>query len=358
MRFILIFIVFALAACTSNTTTTQTSKEQKKIKKREKIEVQVTCINGNVANIGNKLAFQYKIKKYSAPDSIKLLIDSKINKTFTPDEEITISTEKENTGNRNFAFHFYWGDSLSTSSVVKVQLLSDIEPTRYTYKVLNKWPHNYRSYTQGLEFTDGYLYEGTGQYNESMLYKMDLDKNEVLQSVNLPNDVFGEGITILNDKLYQITWRSNKGYVYDKSSLTKLYDFTYPTEGWGLTNDGKELIMSDGSENIYYLDTEFLQETKKLQVYDNKGPVKSLNELENINGLIYANVYGTDEIVAFDAHTGKVLKRIDLTGILNKSKLTTPVDVLNGIAWDNSKERLIVTGKWWPYLFEIELIAR
>jgi glutamine cyclotransferase len=195
-------------------------------------------------------------------------------------------------------------------------------------------------------------------YGESTLNKIDLDKSEIIQSINLPKEVFGEGITIINDKIYQITWRTNVGFVYDKTNLKQLFEFTYPTEGWGLTNDGKELIMSDGSQNIYFLDTEFIQETRKIQVYDNIGTVTNLNELEYIDGLIYANIYGSDEIIVFEPETGKVTKRIDLTGILDKKNIKTRIDVLNGIAWDKENQRLIVTGKWWPYFFEIELIEK
>ena len=154
-----------------------------------------------------------------------------------------------------------------------------------------------------------------------------------------------------------LTWRSNIGYVYDKHSLTKLYDFNYPTEGWGLANNGTELIMSDGSENIYFLDTEFLQETRKIQVFDNKKPIKNLNELEYIDGLIYANIYGSNNIVAFEPATGKVVKHINLKGLLNKKDIKKHIDVLNGIAWDKKNNRLIVTGKWWPYFYEIELVS-
>ncbi len=352
------FVITVLIGCNSNTTTTHAVKNKPKNKKKHIVDIKLTSDKDKTITIGDEMVFTYVIKKMPSPDSIKLSVDFVHYKMFVADEKINWKTKKYSTGNKQLLFTFYWGDTLSVSRGKYFELLSDIEPDFYTFKIINKWKHNNKSYTQGLEFFDGFLYEGTGNYGESMLYKIDIDKNEIVQSLNLPKEVFGEGITIINGKIYQLTWRSNTGYAYDKNTLNKLYEFNYPTEGWGLTNNGKELIMSDGSENIYFLDTEFIQETHKLQVYDNNGPKKNLNELEYIDGLIYANVYGTEEIVVFESETGKVVKRIDLTGILNKNDIKAPIDVLNGIAWDSIKKRLIVTGKWWPYFYEIELVKK
>lgn len=356
MKNLILIIIIALTSC-SPTTTNSPSKKKTINKKRDKIEIQITHNKNNYITIGEKVSFEYSIKNHTTPDSIKVLSDFKLYNIFHGKDSIIWNSINENTGKKQLKFTFYWGDTVSTSKTINFELLSNIKPKHYKFKTINRWPHSNGAYTQGLEFSDGYLYEGTGNYGKSMLYKIDLNKNEILQSVNLHKEVFGEGITILNDKLYQLTWRSNIGYVYDKNSLNKLYDFNYPTEGWGLTNNGTELIMSDGSENIYFLDTEFIQETRRIQVYDNKIPIKNLNELEYIDGLIYANIYGTNNIVAFESKTGKVIKHINLTGILNKKDIKSPIDVLNGIAWDNNHNRLIVTGKWWPYFYEIELVG-
>lgn len=357
MKNILFTIIITIAGCNAQPKQNKTNTNSPKPKQKTKVEVQLKANKKGVLTIGDIVEVEYKVKKIDNPDSVRLSIGSELYKTFTGNEPIVWDTKNTKTGNQQIFFYFYWGDTLSTSNYLQYQLISDITPQTYTYKVINKWDHSIKAYTQGLEFSDGYLYEGTGNYGKSMLYKLNLDNNEIVQSINLSDDLFGEGITIMGDKIYQLTWRSNVGYVYNKENLTKLYDFNYPTEGWGLANNGKELIMSDGSENIYFLDTEFLQETKRLQVYNNKGPVKHLNELEYIDGIVYANIYGSEEIVAFDAETGKVLKSISLKGILDKSKVKTPIDVLNGIAWDKANNRMIVTGKWWPYFFEIELVA-
>ncbi len=360
------FIVLFAVLLGCNSTTKQTHKQDKPVKSKketlsERYNQKKITINSSpksTSTIDDPVNFIVDFGKIPLPDSILLSVDFKHEGTYTSTNNISWLTKNEIPGQKKIQLIFYWGDTISTSRVLDYTLLSDIVPKIYTYKVKKTWPHNPKSYTQGLEFCDGFLYEGTGQYGESMLSKLNLDKNEVLQSVNLPDDVFGEGITILKDKVYELTWRSNIGYVYEKSDLKELYEFNYPTEGWGLTNNGTDLIMSDGSENIYFLDTEMIQEKNKIQIYDNKGPIKNLNELEYIDGIIYANVYQTDLIVAFDAKSGKVLKRIDLTGLLNKDAIKTPVDVLNGIAWDKNNKRFIVTGKWWPTFFQIELIEK
>lgn len=356
MKKLILIILVAITSCNPGTTTNITTKKKATSKKKTKIEIQITHDKSSAITIGDEITFSYKVKKHSRPDSLKVSVNFKFYNTFSSNETVVWNSIDESPGKRQVQFTFYWGDTLSTSKTLNFELLSNIKPKHYTFKTINKWSHSSNAYTQGLEFSDGYLYEGTGNYGKSMLYKIDLDKNEIVQSTNLHDEVFGEGITILNDKIYQLTWRSNIGYVYDKNSLNKLYDFSYPTEGWGLTNNGSELIMSDGSENIYFLDTEFIQETRRIQVYDDKIPIKNLNELEYINGIIYANVYGSNKLVAFESKTGKVIKHINLTGILNKKDVKKPIDVLNGIAWDKKHSRLIVTGKWWPYFYEIELI--
>jgi glutamine cyclotransferase len=350
-------IIISLLSC--NNTTTHSSKKLTNINKKKKsIGVDITYNKKNTITIGDIVTFKYSIKKNYIPDSIKLSVDFKKYKIFQSDSSIIWDSKQCMPGERDILLTFYFGDSISTSKNVVFTLLSDIVPEEYSFKVKNRWKHNINSYTQGLEFNDNYLYEGTGNYGKSMLYKFNFNDGTIIQSLNIDNNVFGEGITIINNKLYQLTWQSNTGYVYNKQNFTKLFEFNYPTEGWGLTNNGKELIMSDGSNNIYFLDTTFIQETHKIEVYNNIGAITRLNELELIDSLIYANVYGSNIIVAFDINTGKVVKQINLTGILNKQDIKNNIDVLNGIAWDKKNKRLIVTGKWWPFLYEIELVKR
>lgn len=227
---------------------------------------------------------------------------------------------------------------------------------RYSYEVVNTYPHDPDAFTQGLIFQDGIFYEGTGLRGQSSLRKVDPQTGQVLQMIRLADQYFGEGITIFGDKLYQLTWQSNIGFVYDKDSFERLAEFKYPTEGWGLTHDGSRLIMSDGTSNLYFLDPETLTEIGRVSVRDGNSPVSRLNELEYIEGEVWANVWQTDNIVRIDPDSGQVLAWVNLSNLLDRSQLTQRVDVLNGIAYDAAGDRLFVTGKWWPHLFEITLV--
>jgi glutaminyl-peptide cyclotransferase len=239
-----------------------------------------------------------------------------------------------------------------------VTLLSDIAPEIFSYRIRNIYNHDPKAFTQGLMYYNGYLYEGTGQKGESSIRKVDLESGEILKIRYIPSQYFGEGITIHNNKLYQLTWRSRKGFVYDLDTFEPIREFNYHTEGWGLTNMGDTLVMSDGSSTLYFLHAETLSEIGRINVYDQQGPVTELNELEYINGKIYANIYHTEEIAIIDPKTGKLTGAIDLSGLLDMNVQHREIDVLNGIAYDAENNRLFVTGKNWSHLFEIELIRR
>lgn len=228
----------------------------------------------------------------------------------------------------------------------------------YTFRIINSYPHDTDAFTEGLVFENGFLYESTGLYGNSSLRKVDLKTGNVSQVRLLPPDYFGEGITIFRDKVIQLTWQSKKGFVYDKNSFQMLRDFSYETEGWGITNDGKYLIMSDGTSTLYILDPETLKFIGNIQVSDKGRPVENLNELEYVKGRIYANVWQTDNIAIIDPRSGRVTGWLDLSGILPPQNDGKPVDVLNGIAHDVKSGRLFVTGKLWPKLFEIELVKK
>ena len=224
----------------------------------------------------------------------------------------------------------------------------------YTYSVVNVYPHDTSAFTEGLVFDGGFLYESTGLYGNSSLRRVDLETGGVLQLLSLQPQYFGEGIAVVGDKIVQLTWQSHVGFVYDKASFGLLQEFQYPTEGWGLTYDGKRLIMSDGSANLYFLDPVTFQRIGQIAVHDN-GPVTELNELEYINGSVYANVWMTEKIAVINPQSGQVAAWIDLTGIQDL-KNQDPNNVLNGIAYDANGNRLFVTGKRWPHVFEIRLI--
>jgi glutamine cyclotransferase len=228
----------------------------------------------------------------------------------------------------------------------------------YTYKIINAFAHDPSAFTQGLVFENGNLYEGTGLYGKSSLRKVNLETGKVLRIYELPAEYFGEGITVYGDNIVQLTWKSKLGFVYDKNSFEFLSEFSYLTEGWGITYDGERIIMSDGTSTIHFLDPETLNKIGDIEVSENDTPVSRLNELEYINGEIYANVWQTDKIAIIEPHNGQVIGWIDLSGLLQSQYYSAPADVLNGIAYDAENNRLFVTGKLWPWLFEIKLIDR
>jgi glutamine cyclotransferase len=226
----------------------------------------------------------------------------------------------------------------------------------YSYKIKNTWPHDKRAYTQGLIFHDGILWESTGQYGASSLRKVELKTGKVIKQITVPRNFFAEGMTVFHNKVFQLTWQEQKGFIYDPATFEKQGEFTYTGEGWGLTHDGQSLIMSDGTNQIRFLDPATLRTTRTISVADRGQPVDQLNELEYIDGEIYANVYMTDRIARIEPKTGKIIGWIDLSGLLAVKDRTGGEDVLNGIAYDEAGKRLFVTGKMWPKLFEIEIV--
>jgi glutaminyl-peptide cyclotransferase len=230
----------------------------------------------------------------------------------------------------------------------------ETKPTpQYPCRVVQSFPHDRQAFTQGLAYEDGFFYEGTGLQGQSTLRRVDPVTGFVLQEIKLSPSYFGEGITVWGDRIVQLTWKSKMGFVYDKSSFRLLTSFAYPGEGWGITQDGRRLIMSDGTSVLRFLDPKDFRETATLAVRDDKGPVTGLNELEWVQGAIYANVWPTDRIAVIHPRTGRVDAWLDLKGLLGGTE-AQGVDVLNGIAYDAKGGRLFVTGKLWPKVFEIQ----
>ena len=239
------------------------------------------------------------------------------------------------------------------------EVLSDVIPEKYGYEVVQTYPHNETSFTEGLEIHDGFIYESTGENGKSFLYKNNLKTGKTVKSVKLADKYFGEGITIFNNKIYQLTYKTKVGFIYNLENMALIDSFHFEsTEGWGMTHDEKYLIMDDGTNILTYLDPTTLKTVKKLQVYDDKDQVLYLNELEYYDGYIYANLWTTNLIVKIDSQTGKVLSKIDLDGILGMPNPDKQVDVLNGIAIDPVTKKMYVTGKLFPKLFEIKLVKK
>ena len=307
----------------------------------------------------------------SAPDSIQVdsvhvylggkLIQSHKDMPALPDQgnlEFKVDTRGESTGKSGLRVRLYLANGEHENHSQQLTFLSDVVPVEYGYQVVREYPHDVEAYTQGLQYVDGELYEGTGNYGTSSIRRVDLETGEVKQIRSLDQELFGEGITVLGERIYQLTYKSQVGFIYDRSTFQEIQKVYYQNrEGWGLTHNGEELIMSDGTNVIYFLDPEMFTINRQMEVYDNKGPANSLNELEYINGKIYANRYFTDEIVIIDPGSGKVEGRVNLKGILKPTHRKPTTDVLNGIAWDKYGERIFVTGKYWPLLFEIRLLG-
>jgi glutamine cyclotransferase len=224
------------------------------------------------------------------------------------------------------------------------------------FAIVNEYPHDARAYTQGFFFHDGVLYEGTGRYGESSLRRVGLENGEVQGRVDLPRNYFGEGIALLDGRIYQLTWRSRRGFVYRAADLAPEREFGYETEGWGLTTDGQHLIMSDGTASLYFLDPRSFEVVRTLSVHDDYGPVQMLNELEFVEGAVLANVWQREVILEISPETGAVTAEFDFSGLVAYEGAGGPDAVLNGIAYDPMTKRLFVTGKLWSRVYEVELL--
>lgn len=311
--------------------------------------------------LGQKAAIKFEQIKGDKIDSVHLFVNKKrVNKNET---SVTINTTDFGVGKHAVtALAFYPNKSKKINN--SIEILAKNTPAVYSYNIINTYPHDKDAYTQGLEYKDGFLYETTGRRGESSLRKVDLKTGEVLQKVALNKEYFGEGMTIFNNKVYWLTWQARKGFIYNLDTFKQIGEFNYnqSNQGWGLTHSGNELIKTDGTNKIWFLNTENQIEKRNIQVYTNKYAVDNLNEIELINGKIYANKWQQNSIVIINPETGVVEGVANLNGlrdiVAKDQKLDPSDDVLNGIAYDKENNRLFVTGKHWGKLFEIELIKK
>jgi len=294
-------------------------------------------------------------------DSVQFSLGNK--KLHSDSNSVTVKVTGYKLGKHNVTAIVFFENK--TKKVTKpIYIMADSQPAIYTYKIINSYPHDKDAYTQGLEFYKGFLYEGTGQKGKSSLRKVELETGKVLQKIDLDSTYFGEGITIFNNKIHQLTWRSGLGFVYDLETFEKEKEFKYTKsrEGWGLTNDGEKLIKSEGTERIWFLNPETLVEENYIEAYTQSQKIEDLNELEYINGKIYANRWQLNSIFIIDPVSGKVEGVADLNSLRDKMQEEQTLDnkdeVLNGIAYDKEKDRIFVTGKHWSKLFEIEFIKK
>ncbi|WP_339609811.1 glutaminyl-peptide cyclotransferase [uncultured Planktosalinus sp.] len=292
-------------------------------------------------------------------DSIIYFIDQQqMGKTST-NTPFNIPLENQKLGNRRLHAKIYFNSKTETPSK-DLYVLASEKPKLYTYQILNEYPHDVEAYTQGLEFHGDTLYESTGQYGKSSLRKTNYKTGEVLQNTPLDRNYFGEGITILDNKIYQLTWREKVGFIYNLKTFEKTGSFIYSKseEGWGLCNDGKTIYKSDGTEKIWTLNKENLTEESYIEIFTNTSRIKSVNELEYVEGKIYANIFQKNAIAIINPQNGAVEGVIDLKGLQARVTQHRFLDVLNGIAYKGEPNKLFVTGKNWDKLFEIEIIEK
>lgn len=271
----------------------------------------------------------------------------------------TISLKNQKMGIRNLIAKVYSG-SKEYETTLPITILAADKPKLYTYQIIESYPHDIKAYTQGLEFHEGILYESTGQYRQSSLRKTNYETGEVLEQVKLANHFFGEGLTIINNKIYQLTWRENTGFIYNLETLEQTGTFVYgkSKEGWGLCNDGKNIYKSDGTDKIWTLSANSLAEKDYIEIYTNTSKIASVNELEWVEGKIYANIYQQGAIAIINPESGAVEGVIDLTTLKDHVTQHPELDVLNGIAYKGEPNMLYITGKNWDKLFKIQVVEK
>lgn len=317
--------------------------------KKSDFSILTNASKGNISN-QKTLKLDLENKKDHPIDSVTYTLDGiSIPENF--------NLENQKLGKHTLEATVYFNDEKQTTTSV-LTILNHELPKVYTYKIINEYPHDITSYTQGLEFYNDTLYESTGQYEESKLRKVDYKTGEVIKNIALDAAYFGEGLTILNDKIYQLTWQKGTGFVYDVNTFEKLSTFKYGNskEGWGLCHVNQTIYKSDGTENIWILNPETLVEEDHIQVYTNKGKIIGINEMEWIEGNIYANRYQKDGVAVINPNNGAVIAVVDFTPLKNLVTQHEGLDVLNGIAYNPKTKTIFVTGKRWDKLFEIEIV--
>lgn len=311
-----------------------------------------TNTKNNIVRLGDSITLSIKNSKNIDITSVTYeLNEKKVANSFKLEQQLL--------GVQQIKATVVMGDT-SEEVTSKITILNNQSPKVYGYKIINEYPHDITSYTQGLEFYKGELYESTGQYGESKLRKVDYKTGSVLQNKAIGNQYFGEGLTIMNDNIYQLTWQENIGFVYDVNTFEKKSSFTYgkSKEGWGICNDGNNIYKSDGTEQIWLLNPETLVEDSKLQVYTNKGKIVGINELEYVNGKIYANRYQKNGVAIINPKNGAIEGVIDFSPLKKQVTQHSGLDVLNGIAYNPETKTLFITGKRWDKLFEVEVFQK
>lgn len=336
----IIFLSLSIISCGTNSG-----------KKKNDFSIITNAKKGNIT-ISETLKLSLKNKKNHTIDSVIYTLKGK-----RIDENFNLNNHK--LGKQTVEATIYFNNEKQIANT-NITILNNKAPKVYTFKIINEYPHDITSYTQGIEFFNDTIYESTGQYKESKLRKIDYKTGKVIKNINLADEYFGEGLTILNNKIYQLTWQEGTGFVYDINTFDKLSSFKYGNskEGWGLCNDESTIYKSDGTEKIWLLNPETLAEQDYIQIFTNKGKIGRINELEWINGQIYANIYQKDGVAVINPENGAVVAVIDFSSLKKQVTQHDKLDVLNGIAQNPKTKTIFVTGKRWDKLFEVEIVEK
>lgn len=363
-NYFLIALFLLLGSCGRNTPTQTAEKPtlQAPVSQKETpfADIRLTSPEKNkLYSFNEELAVTFTVPGNLAVDSAAYYLNGeKVGTTGQGIQTYTFRVPEAKTGSNPVKVTAWFPGGKQGIVSTSIRVKPDKAPKTYSWKVINTFPHDPKAYTQGLVYQDGFMYEGTGQYGESTLRKTEVATGKILSVLGIDSRLFGEGITIYKDKIYQITWRSRKGFIYDLKTFSLQSTFTYNTEGWGITTLDDKLIMSDGSHKLYHMAPSTFNVLEEVEVYDHRGAVSRLNELEYIDGLVWANVWMTDRIVAIQPETGAVVGEMNLKNLLparDKARLDDTDDVLNGIAYNPEKKTFYLTGKKWPKLFEVSV---
>lgn len=348
--FIITFLSLTIFSCGGEKKTTSPTFSIKLDGKTDKIQlnsaIKATVINPTKRNI-TAITFSINDQKLTNSSSNPLVLETTIPSSSLLGKQLLKAT-------------ITYEDGKTASAKKNVTILSNSKPKIYTYKIINTYPHDSGAYTQGLEFYRDTLFESTGQRGQSSLRKVNYKTGEIYQKIDLDRQYFGEGITVLNDKLYMLTWQANTGFVFNPDNLERLSTFSYQKskQGWGLCTDGEKFFKSDGTEKIWILDSETLKEQYAIQVCDNKRTYVKSNELEYINGKIFANSYQKPSMMIINPKNGALEAIIDFRGLKEKTTVLPTTDVFNGIAYNPKTKTYFVTGKYWDKMFEVEIMEK
>lgn len=352
---LLVSILMFLNAC--KTTDNKQTKQMAEQPNAPKDLVNSKVENNSLYTIGDEVNVDFQTSKDIEIKDVEVHFDKKIISPTINKSTIQFSPGINRVGRHAFSVVYTLQDSTIERDYLNFVYRSDIVPEKVKFELIATYPHDAKAYTQGLFYQNGFLYESTGHKGQSSVRKVAIKTGKIEQLTTLEAKYFGEGLTLVNKEVFQITYTSQKGFVYDLESLKPLREVHYQImEGWGLTYNGTHLLMSDGSAKIYFIEDQYFAETKRQEVYDNKGMVANLNELEYVDGLLYANVYGDKNVVVIDPETGKVVGNIDFSTLFPKNIPDDIDHVLNGIAFNPETKNFYFTGKYWPVLYEVKLL--